>query len=174
MAPRSGRAKPKSRAKGLGARKGRAAKPRPRVVFEKSAGAVVFHRGDELDYLLIFSTYWEFPKGLVEAGESETEAAVREVREETGLEVRLVSGFRHEINYWYRREVSLVKKQVVYLLGEAPNREVTLSHEHREAKWLPFAAARAELVYENARAILDEADDYLRRRPAEGNGSGHR
>ncbi len=142
-------------------RAGGESKPKSPLVVEKSAGAVVFHRGPELEYLMVFSTYWEFPKGQVEAEEGETEAAVREVREETNLDVQLLPGFRHEINYFYRRNGSLVKKQVVYFLGQAASQNVQVSWEHREAKWLPDEAALAELKYENARELLKKANEFL-------------
>lgn len=140
------------------------AKARARVTVEKSAGAVVFHRGAGLEYLLIFSTYWEFPKGLVEPNEDEVAAATREVREETGLEIALVSGFREDITYFYRRGDKLIKKQVIYFLGEAPTRVAHLSWEHRDSKWLPYQAARNELKYDNAREILRKANDRLSER----------
>lgn len=139
----------------------RAPKPKTTVTVEKSAGAVVFHRGQQVTYLLIFSTYWEFPKGLVEPNEQEVEAAIREVREETGLDVALVDGFRQDINYFYRRAGSLVKKQVVYFLAEANTQTVHLSWEHREAKWLPFESALQQLKYENAREILTKANELI-------------
>jgi bis(5'-nucleosidyl)-tetraphosphatase len=137
------------------------AQARPRVLLEKSAGAVVVYRATQLEYLLILSTYWEFPKGLVEVHESETEAAVREVREETGLDVKLLPGFRQEINYFYRRGGNLIKKQVVYFLGEAASQEVQVSWEHHDAQWLTFEAALAELKYENAREVLKKANEFL-------------
>lgn len=126
---------------------------------EKSAGAVVFFRGVPIEYLLIFSTYWEFPKGLIDPHESPREAALREVREETGLEIRLIPDFQEEIGYFYRRRETgtLVKKQVVYFLGEAPSKEVKLSWEHHQARWASFAEALALLPHENARAILRKA-----------------
>ena len=57
-------------------------KPVPRA-----AGAVVFRRSERGIRLLLLRAYknWDFPKGLVEPGESELDAAKREVREETGL-----------------------------------------------------------------------------------------
>lgn len=142
----------------------RPASAKASLTVEKSAGAVVFFRGDQVKYLLIHSTYWEFPKGLVEPDEEEVEAALREVREETGRIVTLVDGFREDIDYFYRRPGYLVKKQVVYFLGEASGQDIKLSWEHREAKWLPFATAMQELKYDNAREVLKKANDFLTER----------
>ncbi len=136
-------------------------KPRPRVELEKSAGAVVFHRGAQLEFLLIYATYWEFPKGLVEPNESETEAAVREVREETGLQVELLPGFRQEIDYFYRRGPRLIKKQVVYFLGETRDQQVQVSWEHEKAQWVPYEQALGILKFENAREVLRQAHELL-------------
>ena len=64
---------------------------------EKSCGAVVFTMvGDTLKYLLVHSVngFWGFPKGHVEAGESEYDTAKREIREETGVNVTFIDGFR--------------------------------------------------------------------------------
>ena len=136
-------------------------KTKPRVEFEKSAGAVVFHRNGEVEYLLILSTYWEFPKGIVEPGETESTAAIREIREETGLEVGLMPGFRREINYFYRRAGTLVKKQVVYFLALAKKKAAEVSWEHHEAVWLTFDQALDRLKYENARQTLAEANEFV-------------
>jgi len=54
--------------------KRKASSGKPPLQIEKSAGAVVFHRGAQLEYLLIRSTFWEFPKGLVDVKESEMDA----------------------------------------------------------------------------------------------------
>jgi bis(5'-nucleosidyl)-tetraphosphatase len=80
------------------------AKSKPKLIIEKSAGAVVFYRDAQVEYLLLRANHWEFPKGLVDANESEQDTAVREVREETGLEIKLLPNFRETIQYFYRRK----------------------------------------------------------------------
>ncbi|MCA1553085.1 MAG: hypothetical protein LC737_01770, partial [Chloroflexi bacterium] len=57
----------------------------------------------------------------------------------------------------------LVKKQVVYFAAEALTREIKLSWEHQEAKWLDFEAALALLKYDNARTLLYKAHTLLGR-----------
>ena len=87
---------------------------------EKSCGALVVRKnGENFDLVLLrhrFGGHWSFPKGHVEAGESERQTALREVREETGLAIRLLDGFRESVEYFPKPGV---KKQVVYFLGEA-------------------------------------------------------
>ena len=69
--------------------------------FEKSCGVIVYRRNQEhIDLLLVKNRYgghWSFPKGHVEGNETEVQPALREVLEETGLEVRLQSGFRQMV-----------------------------------------------------------------------------
>ena len=144
-------------------RKPAATQRRGNLPFEKSAGAVIFHPGTPPQFLLIYSTYWEFPKGRVDPNESERDAAIREVREETGLDVQLVEGFREEVNYFYRQRNTglLVKKQVVYFLGHAKTQTVKLSKEHHHSQWLAFDAALAQLKYPSVRNLLVKANDFL-------------
>lgn len=126
-----------------------------------SAGAVIFYRGNQIEYLLLRSTYWGFPKGHIEPGEDERTAALREVREEAGLEITLLDGFR-EVDTWsFLRQGERVEKQAVYFLGQAKHRLVRLSREHTEMIWLPFEEALARLNYEGGRAILEKANNFL-------------
>ena len=66
--------------------------------FEKSCGAIIYRiKDDNLEFLTISHRsdgHWGFPKGHVEKGESEEETAIREIYEETGLQVNLIDGFR--------------------------------------------------------------------------------
>ncbi len=128
---------------------------------ETSAGAVVFYRGDQIEYLLLRSNFWGFPKGHIEPGEDERTTALREVREEAGLEVALLDGFRHVEKYVYKRMGEPNPKEAIYFLGEASSRASRLSHEHNEMVWLPYVAAIARLEFDGLRETLTKANDFL-------------
>ena len=98
---------------------------------EKSCGVLVLRQQvDELYVVLLrhrFGGHWSFPKGHVEAGESERQTALREVREETGLTgIKLMDGFRESVEYSPKPGV---KKQVVYFLGTTEQEKLIRQEE---------------------------------------------
>ena len=98
---------------------------------EKSCGVLVLRQQvDELYVVLLrhrFGGHWSFPKGHVEAGESERQTALREVREETGLTgIKLIDGFRESVEYSPKPGV---KKQVVYFLGTTEQEKLIRQEE---------------------------------------------
>ncbi len=131
------------------------------MITEKSAGAVVFYRGEPIEYLLLLSTYWGFPKGNIEPGEDDRAAAVREVREETGLDVELVEGFEEIDDYWYHRRGQRVHKQAIFYLAAAQSRESKISWEHEDMAWLPFDQALERLKFAGLRSLLTKANVFL-------------
>ena len=137
---------------------------------ERSAGFVIFHRNGggatDIEVLLLdYGKHWDFPKGHVEKGEDDLAAAIRELREETGIDdARVIEGFQQEIIYFFRHpKRGLVRKTVVFFLAEVHRKTITLSHEHTGYVFLPFQQARDKLTFPTARKLLDAAWEFLRR-----------
>jgi NTP pyrophosphohydrolases including oxidative damage repair enzymes len=132
---------------------------------ERSAGAIIFREeGEERYYLLLYHPvgHWDFPKGHIEKKESEIKAAIREIKEETGIgNLEFVDGFRKEINYNFRRKDKLVYKEVVFYLSKTEKKEVKLSFEHKDYVWLPYTEALERLSYDNSKNILKMAEIFI-------------
>lgn len=128
---------------------------------ETSAGAVVFCRGEPIEYLLLFSNFWGFPKGHIEPGEDERSAALREIHEESGLEVSLLEGFRYVERYVYQRKGALRPKLAIYFVAQAASRESRLSWEHSDMVWLPYEQALAKLEFDGLRETLRSANTFV-------------
>ena len=132
---------------------------------EKSCGIILFR--EELPsrlYLLLHyeEGHWDFAKGHVEQGESEPEAAFREVKEETGIvDAELVFGFRERIEYFYKRGDMTYYKEVIFYLGRTSASDVRLSNEHVGYEWLSFDKALERLTYANAKELLRKAEARL-------------
>lgn len=105
-------------------------------LLRKSCGVVPFRRhGAEREFLILLQTNrcWSFPKGHMDAGETEEQTALRELREETGLTAALVPGARTELSY----DVSPVtRKQVVLFLGETAGELNIQESEVKEYRWV--------------------------------------
>ncbi|MEW5839451.1 MAG: NUDIX domain-containing protein [Thermoproteota archaeon] len=147
------------------------------VFDERSAGAVLFREGDgggsssggngnkEPQYLLLHYTagHWDFPKGNIEQGETEHEAAAREIREETGIsDIEFIDGFERTISYRYRKARRLVDKEVVFFLARTSGAsEVKISHEHTDHAWRKYEDAVKLVTFKNARDLLAAARAFL-------------
>ena len=97
------------------------------------------------------------PKGRGQPGESEEQTATREVREETGVEARIL-GRLGNVEYWYRRSGLRVFKTVGYYLCDYVSGD-TADHDEEvdEARWIPLERARTELSYPGERRIIERA-----------------
>jgi len=131
---------------------------------EHSAGGVLFRRSSEgLRYLVIRDSYrnWGFPKGHVEDGESEVEAARREVREETGLADLVYHAPALEIDWFFRFRGRLIHKTCGFFVFESPDGEATPQTDEgiSACRWLPYEEALRVLSYANAREVLRSAGE---------------
>ena len=149
-----------------------------RRVAQTAAGIVLFHVvGGERRYLLVRSALtrrpiWEFPKGGVEAGETDEVAAERELQEEAGVraeDYRVIDGFEEEERYVFTQGKgearTLIVKRVVYFLAESNTDAVTISHEAEAYRWAPYDEAYRLLRFPGKRAVLERAEAFLNRVP---------
>jgi 8-oxo-dGTP pyrophosphatase MutT (NUDIX family) len=131
----------------------------------RSAGAIVFRRTGDGVRILVLRAFrnWDFPKGLVEPGESQFEAACREVGEETGL-----SDFDFPFDDSYRETLPYANSKIArYYLAETQTAEISLPvspelgrPENHEWRWVSFDEAEdllpARLVH-----VLEWAQELL-------------
>ena|SRR3989344_3394019 len=140
------------------------------MVSERSFGAVIFLRErKEILYLLLYrkghdnhSEAWDFPRGQVDAGEMPEQTAIREIKEETGIDILEFSeGFREKVKWFYRKEGMLVNKEATYFLAETQNKDVKISSEHDSFKWCSYEDALKIIKFKNTKEVLKKANEFL-------------
>ena len=134
---------------------------------ERSAGIVLYLEKPEgrLFLLLNYPTgHWDFIKGKIEQGEEELQTAIRETKEETGIEdLEIIDGFKESINYNFQYEGELIYKEVIFFLGKTKTEKITISHEHLDYSWLSYKDAFEKTTYQNAKNILSKANNLLQK-----------
>ncbi len=161
-----------ARANRFSERAPRARSERPVVALprrrERSAGCVVANaEGKVLLLRRADEDLWCLPKGRVDPGETDEEAAIREVHEETGLRAKILRRLP-EVHYSFHRPAELenVDKSVQYFLAEAVGGRVRPEPGFDEARWCTRAEALRLLHYDNDRRVVRAAFDALtQRRP---------
>jgi len=109
--------------------------------------------------LLDYGRHWDFPKGHVEPGETDHEAAIRELFEETGIaDAHFVPGFERQVDYYFRSSKhGVVHKTVVFFLAKTDATSVHLSEEHVAFAFESFEAALAKLTFASAKDVIRAA-----------------
>ncbi len=132
-------------------------------LYEKSCGAVIFRRhSGNVEYLLIKNrkgNNWGFPKGHMEMHESERQTAVREVREETGLNIRPLDGFRTISEYHPKGRIT---KQVIFFVAEMPVGNVVIQKSEIERFiWADYSLAIKTFRFNNDKKVLAQARSWI-------------
>jgi 8-oxo-dGTP pyrophosphatase MutT (NUDIX family) len=103
------------------------------------------------------SRTWTLPKGTPNAGETTEETALREVGEETGLEVRITAPL-DSIEYWFVLGGTRIHKTVHYFLMEPTGGDLARhDHEFEDVRWVRFDEADSVLTFETERALVAKA-----------------
>ncbi len=137
------------------------------MVKEKSCGAVVYKK-DNNGYLFLLEKmklgHVSIPKGHIEANESEEETALREIKEETNLDVDLDTGFRHVISY---SPYDGCMKDVVFFVAKVKN-SCKMAPQECEVSgllWKNFQDAKELLTFDSDKQTLEGAYHYLTTHP---------
>jgi 8-oxo-dGTP pyrophosphatase MutT (NUDIX family) len=125
------------------------------VTVDHAAGGVVFHHdGQEYHILMILDKYgyWTLPKGHLEIGENDRQAALREIYEETGVR----GSIRADLGeIYYHVQAGQVRKRVHFFLVAAGQTDLKRQiGEIQDLGWVRVAEAPSRLGYENLRPVL--------------------
>lgn len=129
---------------------------------EFSAGGIVFRKKNgATEVLLIKDSYerWSWPKGKIDKSERSVDAAVREIKEEVGLNNIRVLGKIGRSNYFFRLKGELIFKTVFFFLVEANSEEKlkVQKSEIEDARWFKPKEALDSVKYKGAKELLEKA-----------------
>jgi len=130
-----------------------------------AGGVVLRDSGEGLEVVIAgreSDRTWVFPKGTPDPGETVEETAIREVREESGLDVEIIRPIG-SIDYWFAVPGERVHKIVHFFLMRAHGGDVSRhDHEYDDVRWVPVTEARRMLTYDTYREMLERAIDAAR------------
>lgn len=129
-------------------------------LYEKSCGAIIIHKSSENNYKVLLvknhnGRYWSFPKGHVEKGETEQQTAIREIKEETGLDVEIIDSFREVSDYC---PFGRIKKRVVFFMAQTFSTDVTVQKEEIDSYiWVDLNDVHNKCTYDNDLRVIKKA-----------------
>jgi ADP-ribose pyrophosphatase YjhB (NUDIX family) len=135
------------------------------VHIDKSYGIIPYRlTPNGCEFLLIRQTqgHWTFPKGHSEGNETAIQSALREFREETGLEeVHIIESPSFITQYEFPSATGMVEKTVVYFLGEVRSGQTlhTEANEVQDAAWLSYTEALSRLTFDSMKELFRSAVD---------------
>ena len=128
---------------------------------EKSCGAVVYNPKKH-SFLIIkmLNGNWGFPKGHTEDQETDIQTAIREVTEETGINIEILDGFKKSIKYIPFPEVL---KKVIFFIGITEEEKVTIDkNEIEDYMWCSYEEALKMITYKPQRDVMESSLKYIK------------
>lgn len=134
-------------------------------LYEKSCGAIILYKNPDtgaVKTLLVRNhngRNYSFPKGHVERGETEQQTAVREVKEETGLDIEIIDSFREVSDYC---PFGKIKKRVVFFMAQTFSDRVTIQKEEIDSFiWVDLRDAHHRCTYDNDLRVIRRARENI-------------
>ena len=131
------------------------------MALEQSIGAVIrcctSVENAESEFLLLKNRrgFWGFPQGHKEKGETETQTLIREVFEETGIVCLYIQSYIGRIHYsYFKADGMKSEKEVRFYFATTTTRNVIISKEHDDYKWVKFSDALCILDHRQLKSIL--------------------
>ncbi|MCR5186446.1 MAG: NUDIX domain-containing protein [Clostridia bacterium] len=126
------------------------------IIFDKNNNILLIHQKND--------DFWGFPKGHVDDGETEFQTALREVKEEVGLDVEIIDAkYRYVLNYWIQKR-NVDKTTILYLAKpKQENANVIIQEaEVTESKWVTIEEATKLLTYDDLKEVMRTAEKDIR------------
>lgn len=121
---------------------------------EKSCGAVVIKDNNEILLVKTIRGFFGFPKGHVEAGETEEETAIREVKEETGIDIEIISDKKFILTY---KVNNVIDKDVILFIAKPISNELLRQEcEISEVKWVNIDKVEEYFDFDNIKTLWNE------------------
>lgn len=122
---------------------------------EKSCGAIIYNKDKKVLVVKHNAGHWDFPKGHVEAGETEIETATREVKEETNVDINIIEKCRYSIEYSPKEGVW--KEVIFFLAMNTSDNVVKQDAEIANIGWFSYDEAMELLTYDIAKKLLKDS-----------------
>lgn len=138
--------------------------------FEFSAGGVVYKKDKGNIFILVvqhgsYGHHWGFPKGHIAdkiQGESKKDTALREVKEETGIDAKLLQALS-PIQFWYVKDEEKRKKTVYFFVMEYQGGDFSQKDfEMQDVQWVPIEDVLEKITFKSEKQVFQEAEKYIR------------